>query len=408
MGYYLDICDVERELMLTKRSLNTAAVAAASTCLGMTLFACPAANAATQATTDTVDVSKSVINTNSKKTEKTNLSKYSEHVTYIVPLDEWLTKAGKAHKYASVKLDVASDSYAPNGSSLVWGDFPDNKAYIEVWGPGNHEIVLRETFLSKKGEVRHTIDYTFTARLRFTSISTQNVVLAPHSKKNASIAATQLALDYAKGDITWTSTKPEVATVDETGTVTAHKKGVCKIKATAVSSLTKKTVTVSCSVDVVSAKAYKAVAYAMEDYAKGTIQYSQSKRMKKNYRDCSSFVGRAYSRLNVKLGDESWTLEWSPTAADEAKYLKSKGKTVATGPVSAKKLRAGDLIFYSNTKDLDSIYHVAMYVGGGRVMHASDYDTGSAVRYRYSVLAKESKKSLESDSKIVFIGRPCA
>ncbi len=47
-----------------------------------------------------------------------------------------------------------------------------------------------------------------------------------------------------------------------------------------------------------------------------------------------------------------------------------------------------------------------MYVGGGRVLHASDYESGSAVRYRYSVIASESKKSLENDSKIIFIGRP--
>ena len=114
--------------MLAKRSQNTAIAAALGLCLGIGLCACPAAAMAAQATTNVVDVSKSVINTNSKRTEKTNLSKYSEHVTYVVPLDEWLTKAGKAHKYASCKVELASDSYAPNASQLVWTDFTNNKA----------------------------------------------------------------------------------------------------------------------------------------------------------------------------------------------------------------------------------------------------------------------------------------
>ena len=392
--------------MLAKRSQNTAIAAVLGLCLGIGLCACPAAAMAAQATTNVVDVSKSVINTNSKRTEKTNLSKYSEHVTYVVPLDEWLTKAGKAHKYASCKVELASDSYAPNASQLVWTDFTNNKAYIETWGPGNHKIVVRQSFLSKKGVLRHCTEYTFTARLRFTSFTTQNIVLAPYSDKNASIATAQLSISHASGDITWSSTKPDIAAVDENGTVTALKKGICKIKATTTSSITKETVTISCNVDVVHRKACIATASALADYNLGTIQYSQSKRMKDGYRDCSSFTGRAWAQANTKLGSGSWTLSWSPTAADQAKYLKSQGKTVSEGPISIKKLRAGDLIFYSNTKDLDSIYHVAMYVGGGRVLHASDYESGSAVRYRYSVIASESKKSLENDSKIVFIGRP--
>lgn len=395
--------------MLAKRSLNAAIALTTSLCLG--LAAVPlspaSAHAATEPTVETVDVSKLVINTKYKKTEKTNLSSASQHVSYIVPLSEWVKENGKKASYSKREVSLKSDAYGANSSIVNWIDFDNDKVYVEVWGSGDHEIVLRETFYSKKGKVLHYKDYSFTARLRIASFAESNVVLTPFSGKNSSSATVKLKLKHTKGNITWTSTKPEVATVDEDGTVTAVDDGVCKIKATTTSSLTKKPVTISCDIDVVPKKARTAVKEAIKDYERGTLLYSQSKRMSDDYRDCSSFVGRVYAKSKVKLGKNSWALTWSPPAADEAKYLKSTGRTVATKAVSTKKLRAGDLIFYSNTRDLDSIYHVAIYMGGGRVMHVSDYNPGNCVRYRYSIIPSESKKALESDSKIVFIGRPC-
>ena len=38
--------------------------------------------------------------------------------------------------------------------------------------------------------------------------------------------------------------------------------------------------------------------------------------------------------------------------------------------VERKHLRAGDLLFYSHSTDADDIYHVAMYVGHGRMIEA--------------------------------------
>lgn len=411
MGYIENNLYLEREHMLAKRSLNAALAIATSLALGLGLGTTPlsvaVASAATSPTTESVDVSKLVVNTNGKKTEKTNLSKAAQHVSYIVPLSEWVKDNGKKCSYSKREVSLKSDAYGANSSAINWIDFDNDKAYVEVWGSGEHEIVIRETFYNKKGKALHYIDHTFTARLRITSLSESNVVLTPFSKKNESIATAKLELKHATGDVTWSSSKPSIATVTDDGTVVAAKKGICKIKATAISSLTKKPVTVSCNVDVVSPKAHTAVAEAIKDYKTGTLLYSQSNRMKKGYRDCSSFVGRVYAKANVKLGSSSWSLTWSPPAADEAKYLQSKGRTVATKAVSTSKLRAGDLIFYSNTKDLDSIYHVAIYMGGGRVMHASDYNPGNCVRYRYSIIPSESKKALEKDEKIVYIGRPC-
>lgn len=409
MRYIWDYVQLEREPMLAQRSLNAAIALATSLCLGIASVPLSPATAlaATEPTVESIDASKLVTNAKNKKTEKTNLTSASQHVSYIVPLSEWTKENGKKARYSYREVALKSDDYGANSSAVNWIDFSNSKAYVEVWGSGEHEIVLRETFYSKKGKALHHKDYHFTAKLRIASFSEPNVVLSPSTGKNASSSTIKLDLEHTKGDITWTSTKPEVATVAEDGTVTAVDDGICKIKATTTSTLTKKTVTVSCDVDVVPSKARKAVNAAIKDYKRGTLLYSQANRMKDDYRDCSSFVGRAYAKSKVKLGKNSWALTWSPPAADEAKYLKSTGRTVATKAVSTKKLRAGDLIFYSNTRDLDAIYHVAIYMGGGRVMHVSDYNPGNCVRYRYSIIPSESKKALESDSKIVFIGRPC-
>ena len=45
------------------------------------------------------------------------------------------------------------------------------------------------------------------------------------------------------------------------------------------------------------------------------------------------------------------------------------------------KLQPGDLVFYAKNGTVD---HVAMYIGDGKVVHASDYKTGVIIsRYNY-------------------------
>jgi cell wall-associated NlpC family hydrolase len=39
-------------------------------------------------------------------------------------------------------------------------------------------------------------------------------------------------------------------------------------------------------------------------------------------------------------------------------------------PISAAQLQAGDLVFWGSSSSPSSIYHVALYVGGGQIVHA--------------------------------------
>jgi cell wall-associated NlpC family hydrolase len=48
----------------------------------------------------------------------------------------------------------------------------------------------------------------------------------------------------------------------------------------------------------------------------------------------------------------------------------SAGQYDAGTPVSESDLQPGDLVFWGSSGDPSSIYHVALYVGGGMIIHA--------------------------------------
>lgn len=83
--------------------------------------------------------------------------------------------------------------------------------------------------------------------------------------------------------------------------------------------------------------------------------------------DCSGFTMRIYEKFGISLPHSSRA---------QAKYGKS---------VSASEVRPGDLYFYGGK---GGISHVAMYIGGGQVIHASTERTGiriSNANYRKPV-----------------------
>ena len=75
--------------------------------------------------------------------------------------------------------------------------------------------------------------------------------------------------------------------------------------------------------------------------------------------DCSGLTGTVYQVHGITLPRDS-----GPQAKDP------RGRRV-----SAAHLKAGDLLFYSHTASADGIFHVAMYVGRGRMIEAFDHRT---------------------------------
>ena len=76
--------------------------------------------------------------------------------------------------------------------------------------------------------------------------------------------------------------------------------------------------------------------------------------------DCSGFTMRIYQRFGYNI---------SRTSRTQA----AKGRRI-----SVYDLKPGDLVFYQNN---GYIYHVAMYIGGGQVIHASSPSTGIIISH---------------------------
>lgn len=132
--------------------------------------------------------------------------------------------------------------------------------------------------------------------------------------------------------------------------------------------------------EVTSYKAVKAIAKAKK--AKG-CRYSQPKRMRKGYYDCSSLIWRCYKPYGVHFGSRSY----APVAASEAKYMKRHKKVLSYKRLKASKLLPGDVIFYSYTRNgrYRNISHVALYIGNGRIIHAANSRVGVIeAKYKYT------------------------
>ena len=105
-------------------------------------------------------------------------------------------------------------------------------------------------------------------------------------------------------------------------------------------------------------------------------KYSQKKRMRKGYYDCSALVWKgykAYKKYNKKLGSSKRAL----SAGDLFDYLNKKKKIVYYGYTGMDNMKPGDLIFYGDYANAVkystpgrtlNIYHVAMYAGNGEVV----------------------------------------
>lgn len=175
----------------------------------------------------------------------------------------------------------------------------------------------------------------------------------------------------------YTSRVKTVATVAADGTVTAKKPGVTYVDVKIGN------YRFSYRVEVAAKGMKKIINRA--DYIVNNWKYSQKKRMKKNYYDCSALVWKgykAYKNYQVKLGSKTWAL----SAGELFDYLNRKKKIIYYGYLGCDYLNPGDLIFYGDYnyavqystpgRTLD-IYHVAMYAGNGRVVEKG----GQSINY---------------------------
>ena len=82
--------------------------------------------------------------------------------------------------------------------------------------------------------------------------------------------------------------------------------------------------------------------------------------------DCSGLTLQCYAKIGIYLPHK---------ASQQANYGRA---------VSYNEMKPGDLIFYGSSS-YSSIYHVALYIGDGKIIHAESYNTGIVVSNSDSV-----------------------
>ena len=178
-------------------------------------------------------------------------------------------------------------------------------------------------------------------------------VLTIYNGESTSMQAT----GFPEGSqVTWSSSDPDVASVDASGNVTGMGFGDCTIIASCNGA------EASYPVRVLSKGAVGAVRYAYDNY---DSKYSQGRRMSDGYYDCSSFVWRGYDSVGSPFGGAT-----APTAASQAKWCVENGYMVYYGTVNTDDLLPGDLIYSCGGSNgrYKGIYHVDIYVGGRKSM----------------------------------------
>lgn len=160
--------------------------------------------------------------------------------------------------------------------------------------------------------------------------------------------------------VKWTSSNEKVVTVGTDGTLTPVAVGSANITAKVKN---KKYV---CKVVVIdytgmSIEQKEVVSYALQfvgnPYRYGGISLTKGA-------DCSGFTYSVYKKFGYKLIHNAYS------------------QMVDTKTVKMKKIKPGDLIFYGSSKS--SCSHVALYIGNGKVVHASTETTGIVISdYKY-------------------------
>lgn len=233
-------------------------------------------------------------------------------------------------------------------------DYSCSNRNLGLWCDLNAQTKTIEIYTYNTGS--GTVTFTINGHCFVVSVTSAQLKINKTSALVVKKKKTTLKLTGYSGALTWYSTNKKVATVNSKGVVKAKKVGNTVIYTKVNDAY------VGCAVSVVTSKMKKVIKESKK-IVKG--KYSQAKRMKKGYYDCSSLVWRSYAKAKKYLVNK----HYAPVAADLAKHYVKKKKKIKGGLTQKNlqnmKLRPGDLYFCEGTNNgrYRGINHVELFTG---------------------------------------------
>jgi cell wall-associated NlpC family hydrolase len=261
---------------------------------------------------------------------------------------------GKAYYYgADASVDINSPVAIPDGTEVkvtsssskysVYATITENRIDLSISGKKAGSTTLTITIAGK----------VFKVKLQMKKVGISKTTLLIGKKKSQTLKITGYS-----GTVTWTSKNSKIATVSKTGKVTGKKYGNTVVIAKIGDQY------LGCAVSVVTPKLVKVCARA--EYIGRNWEYSQAKRTKKGYYDCSALVWKAYKQYaKINFGSSSYP----GTTGTESAWCKSHNRVLKgkfkLSMITKMTMRPGDIVFKSTSKKkkYSTTYHVEMFTG---------------------------------------------
>jgi cell wall-associated NlpC family hydrolase len=258
---------------------------------------------------------------------------------------------GEKEKYTNLKVQmITSNEETPK---IKWRSSDKRIAKVDsetgkITGVKKGKATIYAKVEGYKEEIKCKVNVLKSPKARNFSISPKN-----GSLKVGQIGQYKIDFDHGYGgSFTFSSSDPEIASIDEKGLVTAIAPGTCKIKATMYNDVSH---TVSLQV-LDSGSSENETIDKLLEYARGKLgcPYDSKHNFGPNSFDCIGFTYWCYKQVGVKLKDST------SKQAEDTRFMS----------VSYDELAPGDLVYFHTDDDSD-VSHAALYLGDGEIIHAS-------------------------------------
>jgi len=265
---------------------------------------------------------------------------------------------GVKEKYTKLKVEMISS----NGKSpkIKWRSANKKIAKVDsktgkVTGVKKGKTTIYAKVEGYKKEIKCKVNVLKAPKAKNFSISPKN-----GSLKVGDVGQYKIDFDSGYGgSFTFSSSDPEIATIDEKGLVTAVAPGTCKITVTMYNEVSH---TVSLQVlgsgSSENDKIEKLLECARSKLGK---PYDSRHNFGPNSFDCIGFTYWCYKQVDVKLKDST------SKQVNDDRFME----------VSYDELAPGDLVYF-HTDTSSTANHAAIYLGNGEIIHAS-YTAGEVI-----------------------------